>query len=87
MPSHHLLVLDDGKVISDPSTLLNDFFISPRIQESALELSEEDFRDHHSITVIENKSHQLDFAFKEIDVETITDYLLNLNIKKATAWS
>ena len=69
-------LLDDGKVISDPSTLLKDYFESPRIQESALGLSEEDFRDHHSITIIESKSLQLDFAFKETDVETITDYLL-----------
>lgn len=82
--SAEIHLLEDGKIISDPSVLFNDYFSQPRICNSALQLSEEDFGDHHSITTIKNKSYQLDFTFMETNVETVTDFLLKLNTKKAT---
>jgi len=76
--------LDEGILISNPSTALNDFFVNPRIQESALNSTEDDFNNHPSITTIRSKSYQLDFAFMEITTETVKDYLLKINAKKST---
>jgi len=58
-------LLDDGKLVSNPSNVFNDFFVNPRIQDSALSLTEENFGDHPSIAAIKSKSYKLDFAFKE----------------------
>ena len=77
-------LLDNGQLIPNPSAVLNDFFASPRIQESVLNLTEEDFSDHPSIATIKNKSYLLDFTFMEIKTEVIIDNLLKLNPKKAT---
>ena len=77
-------LLDNGQLIPNPSNVLNDFFASPRIQESVLNLTEEDFSDHPSIATIKNKSYLLDFTFTEIKMEVIIDNLLKLNPKKAT---
>ena len=67
-------LLDEGKLISNPSTAVNDdFFVNPRIQESALSLTEDDFDNHASITTISSKWCQLDFAFMEITTETLTE--------------
>ena len=77
-------LLDDGKLISNPSTVLNDFFVNPRVQALALSLTEEDFTDHPSIAAIKSKSFQLNFAFTENKTEAISDYILKMNIKKST---
>ena len=77
-------LLGNGQLISNPRAVLNDFFASPRIQESVLNLTEEDFSDHPSIATIKNKSYLLYFPFTEINTEVITDNLLKLNAKKAT---
>ena len=37
-----------------------------------------------SLAAIKNKSHKLDFAVKEINTKTVTDYLLKINAKKST---
>ena len=36
---------------------LDDFFVNPRIQESALNLTEDDFDNQRSITTIRSKSY------------------------------
>ena len=77
-------LLDNGQLISNPSAVLNHFFASPRIQEAASNLTEEDFSDHPSIAAIKNNSYLLEFTFMEIKTDVITDNLLELNAKKAT---
>ena len=57
--SSDIHLLDIGQQISYSSTVLNDFFASPRIQESVLNLTEEDFSDHCSnkdVTLLSRKS-------------------------------
>lgn len=82
--SADIRLLDNGQLISNPSAVLNDFFASQRIHESVLNLTEEDFSDHPSISTIKNKSYLLDFTFIEIKTEVLIEYLLKLNPKKAT---
>ena len=77
-------LLDDGKLVSNPSNVFNDFFVNPRIQDSALSLTKENFGDHPSIAAIKSKSYNFDFAFKEINKETVTNYVLKMNAKKST---
>ena len=84
--STDIRLLDNGQLISNPSTVLNDFFASPRIQESVLNLTEQDFSDHPSLAAIKNKSYLLDFTFMEINMEVITDNLLKMNAKKSTGY-
>lgn len=81
--SADIRLLDNGQLISYPSAILNDFFVSPRIHESVLSLKEEDFSDHPSILTIKNKSYLLDFTLMEIKTEAIIENLLKLNPKKA----
>ena len=71
--ANNIHLLDEGKLISNPSTAVNDFFVSPRTQESALSLTEDDFDNHPSITTIRSNWCQLDFAFMEITTETVTE--------------
>ena len=77
----NILLVDNGKLIStcNPSAVFNHFFVNLRIQDSALSLTEEDFNIHPSIVAIKSKSFKLDFAFKEINTEIVTDYFLKLN--------
>ena len=82
--SADIRLLDNGQLIPNPSTVLNDFFASPRIQESVLNLTKKDFSDYPSIATGKNKSCLLDFTFMEIKTEIITENLLKLNPKKAT---
>ena len=82
--SADIRLLDNGQLIPNPSAVLNDFFASPRIQESVLNLTEEDFSDHPSIATIKNTSYLLDFTFMEIKTEVKIENLLKLNSKKAT---
>lgn len=55
--ANNIHLLDEGKLISNPSTALNDFFVNPRTQESALNLTEDDFDNLPSITTIRSKSY------------------------------
>ena len=48
-------LLDDGKLISNPSAVFNHFFVNPKIQVSALSLTEENFNDHPSIAAIKKQ--------------------------------
>ena len=77
-------LLDNGQLISNPSAVLNDFFASPRIQESVLNLTEYDLSDHPSIAAIKNKTYLPDFAFTIFNTEVITNNLSKMNGKKST---
>ena len=57
---------------------------SPRIQESVLNLTEDDFSDHPSIAAIKSKSYLLDFTFTIFNTEVITNNLSKMNGKKST---
>ena len=57
---------------------------SPRIQESVLNLTEDDFSDHPSIAAKKSKSYLLDFTFTIFNTEVITNNLSKMNGKKST---
>ena len=75
--SADICLLDNGQLISNPSAVLNDFFGSPRIQESVLNLPEESFSDYPSIAAIKNKSCLLDLAYgvQEPALQLLRSYL------------
>ena len=64
--------------------VLNESFVNPRIPESVLNLSEEDFIDHPSIATIKSELNPLNFSFTEINSETTTAYLSKIEVKKST---
>ena len=77
-------LVEDGKVVTDPCTIFNNYFTSPVVNEHVLSLSEDDFINHTSVVAISNRSFDLDFSFKQISTELITNLLLNLNVKKSS---
>ena len=79
-----IFLLDNGKVASNPCATLNESFVNPRIPESVLNLSEEDFIDHPSIATIKSELNPLNFSFTEINSETTTAYLSKIEVKKST---
>ena len=79
-----IFLLDNGKVASNPCATLNESFANPRIQESVLNLSEDDFTDHPSIVTIKSKHNPLNFSFTEINSETMIAYLSKIEAKKST---
>lgn len=79
-----IFLLDNGKVASNPCATLNESFVNPRIPESVLNLSEEDFIDHPSIATIKSELNPLNFSFTEINSETTTAYLSKIEIRKST---
>ena len=76
-------LIEDGKVVTDPSITFNNYFTSPIIKEPILNLSEDDFENHTSVITIRNQSFDLDFSFEQINSGHIADLLLNLNVKKS----
>lgn len=66
------------------STISNHFFVNPKIQDSALGFTEEDFKDRPSIAAVKSKPFYLNFALEEIKMLTITDHILKMNAKKST---
>ena len=79
-----IFLLDNGKVASNPCATLNESFVNPRILESVLNLSKEDFIDHPSIATIKSELNPLNFSFTEINSETTTAYLSKIEVKKST---
>ena len=77
-------LIENGEVAPDPSVVFNKFFAQPRIDKQVLQLSVEDFSDHHSITAIKNKHYDLDFDFQEINAEIIGGHIMKLDTKKTT---
>ena len=71
-------LIEDGKVVTDPSITFNNYFTSPIIKES-----EDNFENHTSVVTIKNQSFDLDFSFEQINSGHIADLLLNLNVKKS----
>ena len=82
--TNDIFLLDNGKVASNPCATLNESFVNPRIPESVLNLSEEDFTDHPSIVTIKSKFNPLNFSFAEINSATMTAYLSKIEVKKST---
>ena len=48
-------LIEDGKVVSDPSSTFNEYFSTPVIFEFELSLTMEDFENHPSVVLIRNK--------------------------------
>ena len=47
-------LLEEGKVITEPSAVFNDYFSKPVVVDSILNMSEQDFMNHMSVKWITN---------------------------------
>lgn len=54
-----------AKLISNPRTVVNDFFVNTKIQESALNSKEEHFDNNPSIITIKGKSYQMTLLLRK----------------------
>ena len=76
-------LIEDGKVVSDPSSTFNEYISTPAIFEFELSLTMEDFENHPSVVLIRNKSFNLDFSFEPVMPAYVADLLIGLNVKKS----
>ena len=76
-------LIEDGKVVSDPSSTFNEYISTPAIFEFELSLTMEDFENHPSVVLIRNKSFNLDFSFEPVTPAYVVDLLIGLNVKKS----
>lgn len=64
--------------------MFNEYFATPVINESVLNLDEDHFLDHTSITIIKNLKVDLNFSFEEINCEYVTRLLSTIDEKKSS---
>ena len=79
--STHLI--EDGKVITEPSSVFNSYFMNPVVSKSVLNYSEDDFSDHPSIVAIRKQAINLEFSFEPVNCEYIAELLNKLTVKKS----
>ncbi|CAB4028531.1 Hypothetical predicted protein, partial [Paramuricea clavata] len=77
-------LLEEGKVVTEPSAVFNDYFSKPVVEDSILNMSEQDFMNHMSVKSITNRCYDFDFSFQQVNTVYITDLLTNLNERKST---
>lgn len=56
-------LLENGKVVMEPSNFFNAFFSTPVLDQSVLALTEDDCRAHPSVTSILSNEFNLNFSF------------------------
>jgi hypothetical protein len=77
-------LIENGLMITDPSSVFNNYFTTPSVEETILNLTEQDFENHVSVRAIKEQCHDLYFSFQQINMELVSNLLLNLNEKKAS---
>ena len=77
-------LIEDGKLTTNPASMFNEYFATPVINESVLNLDEDHFLDHASITIIKNLKVDLNFSFEEINCEYVTRLLSTIDEKKSS---
>ncbi|CAB4015622.1 Hypothetical predicted protein, partial [Paramuricea clavata] len=77
-------LIENGLMITDPSSVFNNYFTTPSVEETILNLTEQDFENHISVRAIKEQCHDLYFSFQQINMELVSNLLLNLNEKKAS---
>ena len=78
-----ITIIDNDRVVSDPSSALNDYFSTPTITQDILDLPEEDFNNHTSVSLIRSQAFNLDFSFMPVNIEYVTKLLTTLDVKKS----
>ena len=76
--------MEEGKVITEPSAVFNDYFSKPVVVDSILNMSEQDFVNHMSVKWITNHCYDFNFSFQQVNTVYITDLLSNLIERKST---
>ena len=57
-------LIDDGKVVKEPSHLYNSFSSTPILDQSALKLKQEELLTHPSVSSITSRDIKLNFSFQ-----------------------
>lgn len=64
-------LIENGKLVADPSTVFNTFFTTPVIEETILNLSEQDFENHVSVQSIKKQCYDLNFSFQQVSMHGV----------------
>ena len=76
-------LIDDGKVVKEPSNLFNSFFSIPILDHSALKLKQEEFLTHPSVSSITSRDFKLNFSFQPVRVSYIETLLGEIKCNKS----
>ena len=76
-------LIDDGKVIKEPSNFFNSFFSTPVLDQPALKLKREEFSTHPSISSISSRDFKLNFSFQPARVSYIQSVLDRIKCNKS----
>ena len=76
-------LIDDGKVIKEPSNFFNSFFSTPVLDQPALKLKQEEFSTHNSISSISSRDFKLNFSFQPARVSYIQSVLDRIKCNKS----
>ena len=68
-------LMNDGKVVMEPSNLFNAFFSTPVLLQSVLAFAQEDFSSHVSVSSILAKDFHLNFSFHSVSSAYIESLL------------
>ncbi|KAL9962094.1 hypothetical protein ACROYT_G031165 [Oculina patagonica] len=77
-------LMDNGKVVMEPSDLLNTFFSTPVLEQTILALSQDDFRTHLNVTSVLSRDFSLDFSFQPVSAVYIGTLLGKVKSNKSS---
>ena len=67
----NIQLLENGNIIKEPSTLINNDFSKPIISQAALKPAVDDFKDHPSINKIKIHAPALEFSFQPVSQRSV----------------
>ena len=76
-------LIDDGKVVKEPSHLYNSFSSTPILDQSALKLKQEELLTHPSVSSITSRDIKLNFSFQPGRVSYIETLLGEIKCNKS----
>lgn len=76
-------LLDNGKVIMEPSNFFNAFFSNPILDQAVLGITQDGFRVHPSVTSILANDFNLDFSFCTVRFSYIETLLGKIKSNKS----
>lgn len=78
-----ILLVDEGKLITDPSNFLNNHHTIPVIGQIT-EVPEKHFEDHSSVLEIKKRSINVGFSFKPVTIHYVYKLLNTINVNKSS---
>ena len=80
--TNSICLLENGRIVPDTSTSLNEYFTSPTINESVLTFSVDELSGLASVVNIKTKAPRINFYFHPVSMTRVSEILSNLNVRK-----